>query len=164
MANPIMNATLYARITGFALLAIAVLGMVFSAIGDGGQYGLFCNGGDMTCEGAASEKSFLAFDWAHNIVHVVLAGVALWAGFAATANLTSLYAKGFGAVYTLLGITGFFVMDLGFMHLENGENLVHLVIGVWGLVAGFMGVTTGTNNTTNTASTTPRPAGPATKK
>lgn len=164
MANPIMNATLYARITGIALLVIAIAGMVFSSIGDKGEYGLFCDGGKMTCEGAAASNSFLAFDWTHNIVHVVLAGVALYVGFAATGNITTLYAKVFGVVYAGLGVTGFFAADLAILHLELGENLVHLLIGAWGIVAGFMGTAAGAGTTTNTASTTPRPAGPAGKK
>lgn len=163
MANPLMNATLYARITGIALLAIAILGMVFSAMGDGsGRYGLFCENAT-TCEGAASNNSFLAFDWTHNIVHVVLAGIALYVGFAATGNIATLYAKVFGIVYAGLGVTGFFATDLGILHLELGENLVHLLVGAWGIVAGFFGATTGTSTGTTT-NAAPRPTTPPAKK
>lgn len=165
MANPIMNATWYARITGIALLTIALLGIVLSSIGENGEYGLFCDGGKMTCEGASAADSFLAFDWTHNIVHVLLAAAALYVGFAATANVATLYAKVFGVVYAALGVTGFFAADLAIMHLELGENLVHLLIGAWGIVAGFFGATTGnTASTTPGNPTTPRPAGPAGKK
>lgn len=139
MANALMEPKTYAKITGLALAAVALLGIVLSAMGDGGRFGLFCSGGAMTCDGEAAEGSFLGFDWGHNIVHVVLAAVALGVGFAASAPIASLYAKVFGIVYAALGVAGFFVKDLGLLHLELGENLVHLLIGGWGIVVGFMG-------------------------
>jgi hypothetical protein len=43
----------------------------------------------------------------------------------------------FGAVYGALGLLGFLVADLVVLHLELGENLVHLGLGVWGLIAGL---------------------------
>jgi NO-binding membrane sensor protein with MHYT domain len=99
---------------------------------------------------------FLAFDWTHNIVHVVLAAVALYVGFMAPANLCNLYAKTFGIVYLGLGVAGFFWNGISatVLHLELGENLVHIVIGAWGVTCGFFGTTTGTPTTTNTAKAT----------
>lgn len=153
MANPITNAKTYAQITGIALAAVAVLGIVLSLMGTDGMYGLFCSEPSATtCKGEAAETSFLGFDWTHNIVHVVLAAIALYVGFAAPANYVGTYAKVFGIVYLALGVAGFFVADLGILHLELGENLVHLVIGLWGVVAGFMGTTT---PTTGGPATTP---------
>lgn len=140
MANPITNPKAYAQITGIALAAVALLGIVLSLMGTDGMYGLFCNEPTATtCTGEASEKSFLGFDWTHNIVHVVLAAIALYVGFAAPGNYVATYAKVFGPVYFLLGIVGFVAADLTILHLEIGENLVHLVIGLWGIVAGYMG-------------------------
>lgn len=152
MANPMTNAKTYAQITGIALAAVAVLGIVLSAMGTDGMYGLFCNEPSATtCEGTAAEKSFLGFDWTHNILHVVLAAIALYVGFAATPSLASTYAKVFGIVYLGLGVVGFIQPNLAILHLELGENLVHVLIGAWGVVAGFMGTTgpTPTPTTTN---------------
>lgn len=141
MANPILNPKNYAKITGLALAATALLGIVLSAMGADGMYGLFCSEPSATtCEGAASEKSFLGFDWPHNILHVVLATIALLVGFASFgAAYARLYAQVFGAIYALLGVVGFFVTDLAIIHLEVGESLVHLAVGGYGLLAGFLG-------------------------
>src|SRR5688572_23348637 len=106
MANPILNTRMYARITGIAVGAVALLGIILNAMNNGELLG----------------ADFLAFDWTHNIVHVVLAAVGLYIGFAGTDALCTLYARVFGIVYTLLGVTGFFVADLGILHLELGEN------------------------------------------
>ncbi len=152
MAAAILTPKNYARITGIALAATAVLGIVLSTMGTDGKYGLFCNEpSETTCKGDAAEKSFLGFDWTHNIVHVVLAVIALAVGFATVpGNYVRLYAIVFGLVYTALGAVGFGVADLGILHLELGENLVHLVIGLYGIVAYFMGTTTATTTTAAT--------------
>jgi hypothetical protein len=129
MGNPILDTRMYAKITGIALAAVALLGIVLNSIGQPDLLG----------------KTFLAFDWTHNILHVVLAAVALYVGFAAPASLTGLYAKVFGIVYAGLGVAGFFWIGISatVMHLELGENLVHLLIGVWGIACGFFGTTAG---------------------
>lgn len=141
MGNPILDTRLYAKITGIALAAVALLGIVLNAIGTEDLLG----------------ANFLAFDWTHNIVHVVLAAVALYVGFMAPANICNLYAKVFGIVYAGLGVTGFFWTGISatVLHLELGENLVHILIGVWGIAAGFLGTTAGAPTTTTKPTTTP---------
>lgn len=132
MANNLLSPVTYARITGIALAAVALLGIVMSA-----------------AAGGAFVAGFLEFDWTHNIVHVALAGAALAAGFAASGAYAAIYAKIFGIVYAALAVVGFIAPDiLGFigLHLELGENLVHLLIGVYGIAAGFMGNNTGSQN------------------
>lgn len=129
MTNPVMDPKWYARVTGFALAATALLGIVMEMATDGD----FIAG-------------FLEFDWTHDILHVVLAAAAIGAGFAAGGSYAQLYAKIFGVVYTGLAVAGFIAPDLlSFLgvHLELGENLVHLVIGGWGIVTGFFGATGG---------------------
>lgn len=123
LANPVA----YFRISGIALAAVAVLGIIMSAVNKGG----FIDG-------------FLEFDWTHNIVHILLAAIGILLGFG---NIASSVVKTFaivlGAVYVVLGVVGFISVDafilggLGF-HLELGENLVHLIIGAYGLTAGLM--------------------------
>ena len=121
--NPVLDPTVYWRASAFALTAVALLGIVLSALGQEDLLG----------------AGFLAFDWGHNILHVVLAAAAFLFGFAnLPAGLVRTFAIVFGFVYGALGVLGFFVSDLGgFIHLELGENLVHLLLGAWGLVAGF---------------------------
>lgn len=119
--NPLMNAKLMAQVTGVAVLLVALLGLFMDDLFGAG---------------------FIEFDTTHTVLHFVLAAIALAVGFAPFAQgYAVMYAKVFGAVYLLLGVVGFFwpadgVAGLG---LELGENLIHLVIGAWGLLAGFMG-------------------------
>ena len=104
------------------MTAVALLGILLSAMDQEDLLG----GG------------FLAFDWGHNIVHVALACLAFLFGFAdLPARVVRTFAIVFGAVYGGLGLLGFFVADLGVLHLELGENLIHLALGLWGLVAGL---------------------------
>jgi FtsH-binding integral membrane protein len=128
MTNPLMNPRTYAIVTGFALAATALLGIVMS----------IATGGDFV-------KGFLEFDWTHNVLHVVLAAAALAAGFLASGDYAKMYAKVFGIVYVGLAVVGFVAGPdvLGFLgvHLEIGENLVHLLIGAWGILTGFFGTT-----------------------
>ena len=122
-----MNATLYSRVTAFALTVVALLGIILSAVG----------------QEAALGENFLSFDWTHNILHVVLAGAAFLFGFGnLPANITRTFAIIFGFVYLALGIVGFIVGSndpIAGMHLEVGENIIHLLIGVWCVVSGFGG-------------------------
>lgn len=120
--NPVMDPTVYWRVSAFALTAVALLGIVLNAMDQGTLLG----------------ADFLAFDWGHNILHVVLAGAAFLFGFGnLPARLVRTFAIVFGVVYAGLGVLGFFVTEVGPIHLELGENLVHLLLGGWGLLAGL---------------------------
>lgn len=120
--NPIVNPVIYWRVSAIALGAVALLGIVLNSIGAGTLLGV----------------NFLAFDWGHNVLHVVLAIAAAIFGWGNLgAGITKTFAIVFGFVYATLGILGFFVADLGVLSLEIGENLVHLVLGAWALTAGF---------------------------
>ena len=120
--NPILDPAVYWRLSAFALTAVALLGIVLGAMGQADLLG----------------AGFLAFDWSHTILHVVLAGAAFLFGFGnLPAKLVRTFAIVFGFVYGALGVLGFFVADLGVIHLELGENLVHLLLGAWGLLAGL---------------------------
>lgn len=152
MANPILNPKLHAQVVGIALAAVAVLGIILSLIGAGGHFGFFCDDA-IACDGAeAAEGSFLGFDWGHNLVHVLLAAIALVVGYTAYSRMARTYAQVFGIVYAALGVFGFVFADLFILHLELGENLLHLLIGAWGIAAGFFGTTaTGTTTGAKTA-------------
>jgi hypothetical protein len=128
MTNPLMSARTYSITTGFALAAVAGLGIVMSLL----------TGGDFL-------RGFLEFDWTHNVLHVVLAAAALFFGFAAGGAWAKTYAKIFGPVYAGLAVLGFVaganVLGVLGLHLELGENLVHLLIGAWGILTGYFGTT-----------------------
>lgn len=125
--NPIVNPVVYWRVSAFALTAIAVLGFAVNAFA-GNNEGI---------------ENFLKFDWAHNVLHVVLAAAAFIFGFAPVpARASKLFAIVFGFVYAGLGVVGliggltFEMFDV--LSLELGENLVHLLLGGWALTAGFL--------------------------
>lgn len=125
--DPAPGVRVYWKISGIALGATAVLGILLNAVGLGDLLG-----------------GFLTFDWTHNVVHVLLAAIGISLGFgSASAALAKNAAKLFGIVYLGLAVVGFVtanlfgVGDLLGLHLEVGENLVHLVLGGWGAYVGF---------------------------
>ncbi len=76
-------------------------------------------------------------DSVHNIVHL-LSGIiaALTAG--ASAKAARSYFQVFGIVYGLVTIWGFFATPvLGFINVNGADNVLHLVIAVVALWAGF---------------------------
>lgn len=119
-------ATLYWKITAPVLGAVAALGFVLNLLGAG-----------------AFLPHFLEFDLAHNVVHLLLAGIAAYLGFGAPGSLAKTMAKVVGVVYLALAAVGFLsanVFGIGSLlglHLELGENLIHLVLGGWAAYAGF---------------------------
>lgn len=120
--NPLLDAGVYWRLSAFALTAVALLGILLSAMDQEDLLG----------------RGFLEFDWAHNLLHVALACIAFLFGFAnLPVGVVRTFATVFGALYGGLGLLGFLVADLGALHLELGENVVHLALGAWGLVAGL---------------------------
>ena len=124
--NPILDPRIYWRVSAFALTAVALLGIIVNAI-TGEVSGI---------------PSFLEFDWAHNILHVVLAAAAFVFGFAdIPGRVAKVFAIVFGFVYLGLGVLGLamgMTSELfGLIGLELGENLVHILLGGWALAAGF---------------------------
>lgn len=80
---------------------------------------------------------FIHFDLVHNIIHLAIGVWGIWA--ASTAANSQTFARLVGTIYLLLGVLGFFVPGLfGIMHLENSENLLHLIVGVIGTYIGFV--------------------------
>lgn len=134
MAETTPFATLQAQMTGIGLLLIGVLGVVALAVG---------------VVGFLSEE-FLLFDQTHNVIHLLLGGIAAYVGFSEQLGLGApyldpiAYGKIFGFVYMGLGVLGFAtggellgIADAIGLHLELGENLIHVAVGAMALVAGF---------------------------
>ena len=117
-------ARLYCRIVGPVLLLVGVLGVV--------QFGI---------------PGFLSINEPAEIVlHFVTGPLAAYAGFSGGYGRAAvLYARVFGIVYLILCV-GFFVPDLvpGLIHFDLGCNLVHLVLGLWGIYAGYLAQQTAT--------------------
>jgi len=110
-----MSAKLYAKVNGVLLLIIGIIGFF------------------------TSEFLGIRFDPLHNIVHLVIALIALYIGFGNFPEASALsFAKTFGLIYIVLGIMGFFLPDFfGLISLELQENLLHLILGIWGIWIGF---------------------------
>lgn len=106
------------------LAVVAALGIVLNVAGAG-----------------AFIAGILEFDMAHNVVHVLLAAVALGVGYGVKRmDAQRTIAKVVGVVYLALGAVGFVAPNvLGFvgLHLELAENLIHIALGAWGAYAGF---------------------------
>ncbi len=84
----------------------------------------------------------MEFFLVHNIIHVA-SGLVLLAGtFIGGGENAKTYALIFGVVYTLVAVLGFVgIHDLGSIKLglNMQYNIVHIAVGLLGILAGFMG-------------------------
>jgi hypothetical protein len=115
-----MTARVYAQIVGVVLLLLGVLGLL---LGDGLLLGLVNIG------------------IVEDIIHLITGGLLAYVGFGqrdegvARSVVTAL-----SVIYLLVGLLGFVVPDmLGLLQhgYTVGDNLVHLALGILGLVAVF---------------------------
>jgi len=86
------------------------------------------------------EMFHLTFPPAHNVFHLVSGAIALWAGFAKSADGPRRFGLIFGAIYTLVAIAGFGgLRDLVPIQLDLNThfNFIHLGVGLLSLAAGF---------------------------
>ena len=107
-------AKVYAQVVGIVLLLIGIIGL-FSA----------------TLLGARTTV-------VHNLIHLVSGAIGAYTGF--TGSGYRAFAQIFGIVYTLVGVLGFATPGtLGSLGVPVNAtyNLIHLVVGVWGIWAGF---------------------------
>lgn len=96
---------------------------------------------------------------AHNLVHIISGGVALYFGLAGSLSGARLFCLVFGAVYLLLGVVGFLLggpgtpaggmagmgMDSrllpiipGQLELGTMDHVVHILLGLVFLIGGFL--------------------------
>ncbi|MEA3189897.1 MAG: hypothetical protein QOD77_479 [Thermoplasmata archaeon] len=131
----VLNPVICFRVSTIALAAVAVLGFVANiTANDKAGYGFL-----------SFEGGFLPFTYTHDIVHLVLACAAFLFGFAnLPGNTVKVFAIIFGAVYTALGIVGFFAFQAAaaggdtFLGLSLPLNIVHILLGGYALAAGFL--------------------------
>lgn len=114
----------YAIIVGAVLALVGILGFIK------GQAGMEMMG------------LSLQFSIIHNIIHLAtgLVGVAL--GYASEGKYARAFAQVFGVIYTLVALLGFAHVPgviVTMLNLNTAYNLIHVVVGLLGLLAGFTG-------------------------
>ncbi|MCL6566977.1 MAG: DUF4383 domain-containing protein [Acidobacteriia bacterium] len=111
----------YALVVGVVLLLVGIVGFF---VGDSTLFGL-------------------GFTMHHNVIHVLSGAIGLWAGSSKNVGAARMYALIFGAIYTLVAIAGFATGSEDLfgipLKLNTTYNVIHLLIGVLGLAAGFTG-------------------------
>ena len=115
-----MNVQKLAKLFGIVFVLIGVLGFVPVVTLDTLLLGIF------------------EVDALHNIIHLATGLVAFWA--ASTVANARLFFKVFGVVYALVTILGFMMGGdiLGLFMVNMADNVLHLVIALVALYAGFM--------------------------
>lgn len=114
-----MDARLYAKAVGVIIVLIGVGGLLL------GEKSLF---------------GVLNIDIVEDIVHLATGGLMAAVGFRGSDSAVRTVVGGLGVVYLLVGVLGFIVPDLfGLLPHEYHlvDNLIHLTLGVLGIVVGF---------------------------
>ena len=117
-------AQLYALLVGGTLVIAGIIGVFYSS--------------DFKGPGKVKDVfGILSVNGWHNVVHIVTGALGLLAlGYAARA-----YAGGLGVVYVVIAIWGFIIGNheniLGFIPVNTEDNVLHALLGVGGLAAGF---------------------------
>jgi hypothetical protein len=115
-----MYARLYAKVVGVTIVLIGIGGVLL------GEKSLF---------------GVLNIDIAEDAIHLVTGGLMAAVGFRGSDSAVRSVVGGLGVVYLLVGVLGIFVPDLfGLLPHEYKtvlDNLIHLSLGVLGIVVGF---------------------------
>lgn len=110
-------AKLFTQVIGVVLVVVGILGFLTPSIG-----------------------TLLTFHAHHNIIHILSGAILAYLGFKGSEDGQRRGAQVFGVIYGLVTLLGFVGMEnpLGLqLHLGMGYNVIHLIIAVWGLYAGF---------------------------
>lgn len=119
----------FAKIFGWAFIGAGILGFVPGiTTADGHLLGIF------------------HVNAAHNVVHLLSGGIALWVGFHSE-QFSRMYFRIFGVVYALVALLGIFsgAMVLGVIANNAADVVLHLVIAATALWLGFWAHRTGTH-------------------
>ena len=123
-------AQLYALVFGIVLVAAGILGFFYEAS--------FAVGDDTLVERSAVLGILDVNGW-HNLVHILsgVVGLAVAGSYAGART----YALAFGAIYVVVAIVGFIYGDgdsiFKLIPVNTEDNILHALIGVAGLGAGF---------------------------
>jgi hypothetical protein len=116
-----MDARVYAKVVGVVIVVLGVGGLLL------GERSLF---------------GVLNIDVAEDLIHLVTGGLMAAVGFRGSDSLVRSVVGGLGVVYLLVGVLGIFVPDMfGLLPHEYEtvlDNLIHLMLGVFGIVVGFV--------------------------
>jgi hypothetical protein len=122
-----MNPRQFLIIGGVILLVLGILGFILQPVSEGRLLG-----------------EALWFDNAENIAHTILGIVAIAAAYVLNATLQKWLTAIVGVVALVFTVLGLIVigtpptqLNLGVTNLELLDDVVHLVVGVWALVAAF---------------------------
>jgi len=127
-----MSARTYAKVVGVVIVLIGVGGLL---LGEDPLFGV------------------LNIDIPEDVIHLVTGGLMAAVGFRGSDRAVRSVVGGLGVVYLLVGVLGFVVPDL-FGLLQHDyetvlDNLIHLTLGVLGIVVGFVvGARTATRHAT----------------
>jgi hypothetical protein len=109
---------------GYVGAVIVLLGIVGLIAGEGQLFGI------------------LNIDIAEDIIHLLTGGLMVYVGFASSdVSLAKMVVGGLGVVYLLVGIIGFIdpkVFGLFPSGFTIADNLVHLVLGVLGILVAWV--------------------------
>jgi len=124
----ISPASLYAGLIGGVLLVAGLIGFFYSSsFGSPGEVDAVLGILDVNA-------------W-HNLVHIASGALGLLA-FSMGARASRTYALAFGAVYVVVAIWGFIIGGgesiLGFIPVNDEDNVLHIILGVLGLAAGLV--------------------------
>jgi hypothetical protein len=134
-------ARLYCTLVGAVLVIAGIIGFFYSSGFDTGVGGVTKDTDDLF--------GILAVNGWHNVVHILLGVLALFA--AGTAYGARAYCLAIGLVYVLLALWGWIDDDgiiLGLLPLNDEDNVLYLVLGLTGLAAGAASPTTEARATT----------------
>ena len=94
-----------------------------------------------------SEFMGLHFNTTHNLIHLLSGVIGLAAGLTGGGKNAKTFAQVFGVVYTLVALAGFVGVPAALttmLNLDTPYNLIHVAVGLLGLLAGFTGPKTAT--------------------
>ena len=121
-------ARLYALIVGAVLVVAGIIGFFYNS--------------EFTSDKSVHDAVFgiLNVNGWHNVVHIATGALGL-AAFAAGAYAARTYALGLGVVYLAVAIWGFAIGSgdsiLSVVPVNTEDNVLHLVLGILGIVAGL---------------------------
>ena len=120
-------AQIYSLVFGATLLLAGIIGFFVDA-----------SFGDLGSNVQGDELIFFEVNGWHNLVHI--ASGALGLALAGSRPGARAFALGFGAVYLVVAIWGLIVGDqvlFGLIPINGADNVLHLLIALAGLAAGF---------------------------
>lgn len=94
--------------------------------------------------GITGPEGFFVTNTVHDLIHLVTGIVLVWVA-AKSPSAMGMTFKVFGIVYLIVAVLGFAMGDtiLGFVHANMADHVLHVILAVVFLWAGFMGSKSG---------------------